>query len=112
MQTLGCFDFVDWSWFGRVQDYWFLVLGAALGALTTVWWAKHEFKRFQSTEKGLSKNALLERLQFNDDRVVQILAQLASRKLTPDFTFDTTGIIIWLSRIEGILPAETVQAIN
>jgi hypothetical protein len=102
----------DRSWLGEPKDYLFLLFGVIFGALVTVWWAGHEYRKSRLRELRLARDALLERLQFNDDRVVQMLDFFAQGKLSPDFALDTTGIIIWLSRSSGILTSETIKAVN
>ena len=112
MLSFACLSHLDYSWLGERKDYWLLFLGAVIGALVTVALAKHEFKKAELRELRLSRDALLERLLFNEDRAVQMLALFAEAKLQPDFNLDTTGIIIWLSRSSGILTPETIKAIN
>jgi hypothetical protein len=111
-EELPVFFLILPDWLGDGKDYWLLALGGLIGTVTAVLLGRRDEGRRRLAELNLAKDALLERLHFNDDRIVQMLELFAVGKLTPDFTLDTTGIITWLSRSSGILTSETITAVN
>src|SRR4051812_34108544 len=94
-------------WFFGAKDNWFALLGAIFGSLITLAVYFHSRRK----ERQAAVANLIERLSFNKIRCEQMLEYFGAGKL-PTFDFDTNGIIIWLSRSEGILRGETIEKIN
>src|SRR5712664_3458536 len=98
---------IDWSKLIDLTEYWFAFLGALLGALTAIWLTKRQ----DAERKYLAKKALADRLHFNAERATQMLGQFGSGSC-PNYLFDTTGIIIWLTRAADIMDEQLITDIN
>lgn len=92
-------------------DYLNAAIGAVFGAILSVGTAYYFiFKEIRKNRRE-AKEALLEGLRFNDDRAVQMLGQFAIG-MTPNYQFDTTGLIVWLSKSAGLFRDDLLKRIN
>lgn len=122
MEVLGCVWLVlcviltAWIVFPLPQkpmapDYLNAFIGAVFGTASSVGLAYVIYIMERRRERKSAKKALMDGLRFNDDRAVQMLGQFAVG-VTPNYQFDTAGLIIWISRSEGLFNDKLVRAIN
>ncbi|MBC2603752.1 hypothetical protein [Puniceicoccus vermicola] len=90
---------------------WYAFLGAALGSIFAIIISWRIQVSHRKKESQLAKEALVERLKFNNDRALQMM-EIFGKHGWPNMSFDTTGIIIWLSRVAGILEGQLLQDVN
>jgi len=98
---------IHWHKWFDIHQIWYALLGTFFGASAALYLANCQNKK----RKFLAKTALAERLQFNFERATQMLGQFGSG-ISPNYLFDTTGIVIWLTVTADILDNNLIAAIN
>lgn len=99
----------DWPY--SIKDNYLAGFGAVIGTVFSIGIAYLIYRYKYRKEHLLAKNALMERILFNDDRAVQML-HIFSVGRCPNFPLDTTGIIIWLGRSADILSSDAINEVN
>ena len=94
------------------KNYWYAGIGALIGFIITLYVSNIRRARKINKDKNLAKEALINRLTFNNDRILQMLGQFGGGKETPNYLFDTTGIIIWLSLSSELFSEQLISDIN
>ena len=101
----------DWSKVWDGYQIWYAVFGAIMGSVIAIVITRRSDRRQIRNRKILARNALIERLNFNNDRVVQMLGYFDTGGW-PNFLLDTTGIIVWLTLAEDIIPQPLFVQVN
>ncbi len=98
-------------WIFAIKDNYFMIGGAVLGTISTVLLTIYEYRKKIREDRLVARSALLAALRFNDDRATQMLGQFAQGAI-PNYQFDTTGLIIWLSRSSDLFEKDVLEKIN
>lgn len=108
-----CFFFqrIDWSQVWDGYQIWYAVFGALIGSAIAIVITRWSDKRQFHARQTVARNALIERLTFNNQRVVDMLKWFDDGG-DPNFLLDTTGIIVWLTLAEDIIPQPLFEQVN
>lgn len=94
------------------KDFFYTFLSALIGSGIALCISNIRRTRKINKDKNLAKKALIERLTFNNDRALQMLDQFDGGKEIPNYLFDTTGIIIWLSLSSELFSKKLISDLN
>lgn len=92
-------------------DYFSSIYGAIYGGLLGILLLFLGFKAERYLTQKTAKRELIRSLRFNRERADQIFQQFAAN-ITPNYTFDTTGFIIWTNACAGILDDSLIDRLN
>lgn len=98
---------IDWSRAIDGYEIWYATLGALLGAGVAILFLKHQNRQ----RKYFAKKAIADRLHFNVERATDMLSWFAKGGI-PNFLFDITGIVIWLTLATDILDDQLIKDIS
>lgn len=98
--------------FFTFKDFFYACLGALIGSCIALCISSILRTRKINKDKKLAQKALIDRLKFNNDRALQMLSQFNDVKEIPNYLFDTTGIIIWLSLSSELFSKQLIEKIN
>lgn len=98
--------------FFTFKDFFYACLGALIGSGIALYISSILRTRKINKDKKLAKEALIDRLKFNNARALQMLSQFSGIKEIPNYLFDTTGIIIWLSLSSELFSKQLIEKIN
>ena len=98
--------------FFTAKDSFYACLGALIGSGIALCISSILRTRKTNKDKKSAKEALIDRLKFNNDRALQMLRQFNDIKETPNYLFDTTGVIIWLSLSSKVFSKQLIEEIN
>lgn len=92
-------------------DYCSALYGAIYGALLSLIfiWAGYKYERWCLFKSA--RRELIASLKFNRERADQMFRQFASG-MTPNYNFDTTGLIIWTNRASEVLNEKIIKDLN
>lgn len=112
MKTLlACFDIDDISWMFSIKDYWYAVIGALIGALIGIWWAKGEEEKKRKKACAACVKRLKTCIEANLKLLQQSKEQLTANNI-PNFPFDTAQFNHWLTQADDALTPELFKDID
>lgn len=85
----------------------YAAIGAFMGAALAFLGALHK----RHKDKLRAKDELIKSLQFNLERLIQMMGYFSNGG-HPNFTLDTTGIVLWTALAADILPDEVRHDVN
>ncbi|MCW0219417.1 MAG: hypothetical protein OJI67_13915 [Prosthecobacter sp.] len=95
-----------------LKDYWYATASAVLGSLIALWLTARQRNSARKDAEKHARKALLRSIQFNQERLFQIVSQLTSSSTVPNYSLDTIGMTLWLQQSHGILNDDVRQAVD
>lgn len=102
----------DISWLFSWKDYWYAGISAIIGALLGIAWANSQTVRKNRLQLAKSRRLLLESVEFNLQRLAQMIDMLQNQSILPNFLLDSDTLSKRLDSISDFFPDQVVSRLS